>query len=241
MRLASSVVESMRDSRTQLSIGDFQVHAMLELLDDLAQARWEGARYFSDTWWRSPRVYFAFVERSEPIQRVRARGRPGGDVQFTAVGVQPFFALSRQITPLDHEDVSSEQRQNRAGELRRFLGNVPIVSLEFGQFGRLPPGLQIQEGEWWIVGYQPGAQAQATVEIRFPGIDADVQDGGGMTLLTPITARWRRPLRDIFSLVHVPDANFEERPEGVPVASPAPDSPSAAIVDWAPSRGMREA
>lgn len=181
-------------------------------------------------------LYFAFVEDVETIPAGQRQYVASGDlageplagvdlehVRFSAILVDQFLALAPQVDPVDPDNAGFEQRSRRKEQLQRVLEGValPVFDLFIHPDAKAALGIEPAFGDWYLLGY-----ASASDEEGFSIYVTDPEDGERPTttradlgLLAQAPEFLQNRLRDIFSLVHIPDADFGEieRGDGTPV------------------------
>jgi hypothetical protein len=129
--------------------------------------------------------------------------------------------------------VTLEQRRRRGDQLRARLEGVglPVLDILIHRRHEDLWRLRLASSSWWVVGVSGGPLSEADMKVFITDPDgiSTQADQARLLLLTPVPDPSRGRLRDIFSLVHVPDADFgtTERNEG----SPAPIPPPASLDD----------
>ena len=217
---------------------EYAAAAQILLFHDLVQQQVTRQGYFTPDWWAQPLLYFAFLESGERTAYAAPERHAGRFLQFSCVPVDGFFIIDQGVTPLVHADVSAEQRRTRAAELTPLLAeaNLPQVQMLLLD-DRLPRSVnfRLPLGSWWVLGTRPDPIAGFDLELEIASDTEAEPLPGGLTLLTRAPPRWQGALSDIFSLVHIPDARFDERENymSVPVV-PTPSAPDfVATVDAA--------
>lgn len=146
-----------------------------------------------------------------------------------------FFDEMKEIVGLAGDGLlSGGARQQRRAALRNAFRRFPIPVVDMFWAGDDPVARSRRERtmrlhHWFQLDVTPGEAEGAREPIFMGEPDAgrlpepDFQSGRlfGFRALSP---REEEPLRDIFSLAHVPDADFNEGPEGASGAPPPDDS-----------------
>lgn len=214
------------------------------------QLRGSGRGYFSPTLSQDDAVlYFAFVEEVETIppgQRIYgATGLPIETptsavelehIRFSAILVDRFLPLTVQIDPVDPDNVQPEQRVRRKEQLQEAMHGIalPILDLFLPPNAKDALGIAPAFGDWCLLG-NTASPDDEDLSIYV----TDPEDGErpttlrtGLRVLAQAPEFWQNRLRDIFSLVHIPDADFDEneRDDGAPLPSP-PIFPSSGQAD----------
>lgn len=214
------------------------------------QLRGSGQGYFSPRLRDDDAVlYFAFVEEVETIppgQRIYgATGLPIETplsavelehVRFSAILLERFLPLTVQIDPVDPDNVQPEQRVRRKEQLQEALHGIalPILDLYLSPDAKDVLGIAPAFGDWCLLGYTASPDDEdLSIYVTDP------EDGErpttlrtGLRMLAQAPEFWQNRLRDIFSLVHIPDADFDEneRDDGAPLPNP-PIFPSSGQAD----------
>lgn len=190
-------------------------------------------------------TFFIFVEESGPVAPEGLTGpddRPfDADVHFEAVSMRSwrirasgidakkFLVSAAEFEELDHDDVSGDQRLRRRDQLNALYGEqpLPIFDLYFGDKDKNYQFLRaiVVPGAWyWIVVRRRSiGDPGLPIFIGAPELAAGAFMPGTLEFLEAVPLLIEYRLRDIFSLIHVPDAAFGEESggEGEPL-TPAP-------------------
>lgn len=207
---------------------------------DFDVLRRAGRGYFSPALSDDSEMYFAFVEEVETIpadQRVYASsglqiGTPASGVEldhvrFSAILVDRFLPLAGQIDPVDPDNAGPEQRVRRKEQLRDALEGValPVLDLFIDPDARRALGIELAFGDWCLLGLDsPPDDEGFLIYVTDPDDgERPTMTRGGLSLVAQAPEFWKNRLRDIFSLVHIPDADFDETERGG--GNPVPNTP----------------
>lgn len=193
-------------------------------------------------------LYFAFVEEVEKIPagrgfyiadgtlvRASTAQMETGHTRFSAILLNDFFGLMERITPLDPRNVTAAARARRRQQLSDGLSDVylPILDMLVGEEAQVRLDIAPEVGDWCVVG-----MSAETVDDGISLYMTNPEEGespppqpAGLSLLVRASEPWQIVLRDIFSLVHIPDADFGET-EGED-GTPAPSPPNAPLIEQA--------
>lgn len=228
-------LHSMRErapSTWEQTLFDLELSQLLEI----------GPGYISPRQSEDRVLYFAFVEDVEIVPAGQRQyvasgdlaGDPLGDVElehvrFSAILVDRFLALAPLVDPVDPDNAGFEQRSRRKEQLQGVLEGValPVFDLFIHPDAKTALGIEPAFGDWCLLGY-----ASASDDEGISLYVTDPDDGerptttrADLSLLAQAPEFWQNRLRDIFSLVHIPDADFGEIERGD--GSPVPNNPIA--------------
>ncbi|HUR39736.1 MAG TPA: hypothetical protein VM240_01060 [Verrucomicrobiae bacterium] len=231
------------------TFGEGESHS-LEI--DLVLSTLDGSGFSASGPTEMSRLYFAFVEDVELVPARHAIYGPDGlpisghvmhrglrHLRFAGLLAGDFLQLVARINAVDPDSVTPTQRQIRGGQLRRFLTDTPLPILEFfiDPESKELAGMEIAFGNWCVLGMDDSATNEdVIVRVVDPDADEPALEQGGLKLLAPAPGFWRERLLDIFSLVHVPDADFEtdELIGGTPANIPPMAPPAGKSDEVAP-------
>lgn len=163
-------------------------------------------------------------------------------IRASGIDAEKFHESLPFFEALDHDNVTDGQRSQRRDNLNEAFGEqpLPIFDLYLGrddtnyQFLRdiVAPG-----GWYWIViRKRSEGDAGLPIFVGAPELPAGPYLPGTLEFLeiVPLAIEYR--LRDIFSLVHISDAEFGEEAGGE--GEPAPPEPDVGpeLEKWQPSR-----
>lgn len=199
-------------------ISDMDLHKLRARMEAaLYSHRPSGARWASIATW-----YFAFVEDVSLISAGRSAYGPNGShllgpwssgsmrhVRFSAILCEDFFDSASHIDELGSDAVPLELRRRRGEQLREHLSDTPLPIFDLLS-SRADWRFQPPLGTWWLVGLAPGEASQELVLFVTDDRGGERLDPTRATLLgiSVVPAAWGRRLRDVFSLAHIPDADF---------------------------------
>ncbi|MBF0851645.1 hypothetical protein HKD27_12070 [Gluconobacter sp. R75690] len=187
--------------------------------------------------------YFVFIEEIGPINPegiMRPDERPFGDnilnetlrdrswrIRASGIKTQDFYENMSEFEVLDHDNVTDDQRRRRKNHLNELFGvtTLPIVDIYLGsedaflQYSRD----NINPGAWYFVGVGQPSDIGIPVFIGAAELPSDLYIDGSLLLFMDIIPGVESRLRDIFSLVHIPDADFGEDTGGS--TEPLPPEP----------------
>ncbi len=203
-------------------------------------------------------AFFVFVEESGPVAPEGLVGpddRPfDTEVHFEAVSMRSwrirasgidavkFLVSSADFEELDHDDVSGDQRLRRRDQLNVSYSEqpLPIFDLYVGEKDRDYQFLRliIVPGAWCLIVVRKRSEGDAGLPIFIgaPELAVGVFMPGTLEFLEAVPLSIEYRLRDIFSLIHVSDAEFGEETSGE--GEPLPMDPSDGREDdeWAPEQ-----
>ena len=185
--------------------------------------------------------YFVFMEEAisvavegllrpdgEPISRETALGKRPWRFRSSGIQVWKFLEVIDRIEPLDHDNVTDDQRRRRRTQLIEQLGvePLPLFDLYADEEDESLPFLRgsLIPGAWYWI----GVRRRITEDGRLPVFvgAAELAPGpylpGALEFLEAVPPYLEYRLRDIFSLVHVSDFGSEEAGGE---AAPPPDTP----------------
>lgn len=193
-------------------------------------------------------LYFAFVEEVETIPagqgffiaddtlvRASTAQMETRHTRFSAILLNDFFGLTEWITPLEPRNVTAAARARRRQQLSDGLSDIslPILDMLVGEDAQMRLGIAPALGDWCVLG-----MSSEFVDDGISLYMTNPEEGespapqpAGLSLLVQAPDPWQIALRDIFSLVHVPDADFGET-EGED-GTPAPRPPNAPLIEQA--------
>jgi len=257
--LSALMVERRARNQAKEAVGQ---SAQTALETDLGLQHRLGEGYFRQDWRESPKRYFAFVEDVESIlPGTIAYGlddrpldsAPGHvslrHVRFSAILTDQFFPIAERIEPINPSRVTLEDRRRRGDQLRETLEDVPlpVLDLFIHPERREMSDVRPAFGNWWVLGlsFDQPSDGDIGVYVTDPEESERPTIRGVLSLLAPASAFWQARLRDIFSLVHIPDADFgtTDRNEGSPAPTPplAPRMEEAAQAEETPTAEARAA
>ena len=214
----------------------------------LGRYAWYDPRHFPD--FIRKNEYFVFVEdvalvSSESL--LRPDGLPiSGDTylgsrpwRFRASGIRAreFLDVMERIDEVDHDTVTDGQRRFRREQLIEELGPVelPLFDIYVDDSDEDLPFLRssLVPGAWYWIGVQQRFEGDESLAV-FVGAE-ELAPGpylpGSLAFLEAVPLYIEYRLRDIFSLVHVPDLGLEEA--GGEVAPPPGDPHDGAkVAEW---------
>ncbi|WP_448664134.1 hypothetical protein ACG3SL_05495 [Sphingomonas sp. CJ20] len=198
---------------------------------------------------RSPRIltYLAYLEEMAtmyPDTAVDAPGlgalrpRPtllaGKFVRARFSGIRAsLFDEMKEVVGLSPDGIrSADQRRQRRAALQEAFKRFPVPVIDLFWSGDDPAARSRRERtmrlhHWFQLDLSPGGvqDAREPVFMGEPdaGRPAEPEFESGQLLSLRALSQWEEePLRDIFSLAYVPDADLDEGPEG-PTGAPPPD------------------
>lgn len=202
----------------RLGISDMDLHKLWAWVEEVPDSH----RPFG-AWWASIATwYFAFVEDVSLISTGRSAYGPNGShllgprssgslrhVRFSAILCEDFFDSSRHIDELGSDAVPLNLRLRRREQLREHLGNTPLPILDLLS-SRANWRFQPPLGTWWLVGLASGEDSQELSLFVTDDRGGERPETTRATLrgISFVPAAWERRLRDVFSLAHIPDAEF---------------------------------
>lgn len=173
--------------------------------------------------------YFVFVEESisvtfegllrpdgEPISRETALGKRPWRFRSSGIQVRKFLDVIDRIEPLDHDNVTADQRRRRRTQLIEQLGDepLPLFDLYADEENEILPFLRgsIAAGGWYWIGVRRRVAEDDRLPV-FVGA-TELPPGpympGALEFLEAVPPYLEYRLRDIFSLVHVSDFGSDE-------------------------------
>lgn len=197
-----------------------------------------GQGFFRQGWNDSSEIFFAFVEDCDLVTPGHAvYGIDGqildcsiGDVhhyhlRFSAIRATDFFPISSSIRPVDPDTITAEGRRERREALVQNLEGVslPVIDVFISVDSVAMPAPPPVFGNWWVLGVILESTIDRDYEVHFNNPDDDVPTRRyPLMMMAPAPDFWNSRLRDVFSLVHIPDADFgtNQRDEGAPAALP---------------------
>lgn len=205
------------------------------------------------------RHYFAYIEEIEAISPRHTYVGPADDpmelslfrqfeprpwpinIRFSGIEAETFSALMDQFEPLDPNDATLEQRRQRRHDIVRLLSHVDLPIFQ----AIIPANDSIwlrlreywREGHWCRLNMLPRQQAEGPryLFMAVPEHGEQTSQPLQLTSIASIDEYHLRRLEDIFSLVHLPDADF--RGEATPGANHPPTPPprgDTVIPPWSP-------
>lgn len=194
-----------------------------------------------DYWFRGD-VFFAFVEENGELPNTGAGEVPKAflaeigerpiRVRVSAVRAWDFLEIMDRFEVLDPATVTDDQRDTRRDLLRETLDRVPLPLIDViaPSEGLASVWLRpMARTATWVM-IVLNVDAPADESLRALIVDPDEAGGepratrmSGLTIV-PIPIELR--LKDIFSLIHLHDADFDHREGGaMPSIAPPPDGP----------------
>lgn len=175
---------------------------------------------------RERETYFVYIEEAHVLtqpdgarldgplgESVRRPDETHTRIRTAGVRALPFVDLMHVVTPLGAE-ISRVERERRGAELRELLRELPVVLIDLllSRYWADQPWAQLlAPGTWHVLGVSYGSHRPDSVQVLVGD-----PDGARDTESRPASAEFMLPpipelelrLRDIFSLKHVPDADF---------------------------------
>ena len=187
--------------------------------------------------------YFAFVEEVASPNNPDAFEGPDGErralpegaghkpVRFRLAGVQTraFIDIIERFEELDPDTVSAEQRSRRSVMLNELVRPLPIplIDVFVPSEGDELVWLRslLRPGSWHAILIVEGGSSTGgpSVLVGAPELPLDDSYDGRISLIGPVPLQYLRRLKDIFSLIHISDADFGIEGEGG--AEPTPPEP----------------
>ncbi|MBS1086678.1 hypothetical protein [Gluconobacter sphaericus] len=188
-------------------------------------------------------MYYVFVEEAGPINPegiLRPDERPFDDniinetlrdrswrVRASGIKVKEFNQNVSRFDVLDHDNVTDDQRGQRKAHLNEVFGGATLPILDT-YIGPKDEGYQyyrniINLGAWYVLFVGQTSDIEIPIFIGSPELSADLYIQGSLLLFDAVPLPIEYQLRDIFSLVHIPDADFGEDTGGSP--EPLPPEP----------------
>lgn len=168
------------------------------------------------------RLYFAFVEDTGQIRGRRSAFGPNGrvlmsteevgpllQIRFSAILCEHLFEGEDRIDSAGSTPPADSWRQNRLEQLREQFGRTPIPVIDL--VAPLRWRLRADVGTWWVMGVGSTQRAWESASLFFSGeqeAELEQEQPASLEILTPVPPYWGVRLRDIFSLEHIPDADF---------------------------------
>lgn len=154
--------------------------------------------------------------RGERLWRFRASG----------IDVGRFLDVMDRFETLDHDTVTADQRAHRRDQLIEHFGGRPLPLFDLyvnDEREELPFLLAaLVPGTWYfvVVEQRDDDDARLPIFVGAPGLDPGPYRPGSLQMLDAVPPYIEYRLRDIFSLVHVPDAGLERVGGATPPHSP---------------------
>jgi hypothetical protein len=152
--------------------------------------------------------------------------------RFSGIRASLFDEMKEIVGPARDGILTADKGQQRRAALQDAFRRFPIPVIDLFWSGDDVAARRRRERtmrlhHWFQLDLSPGAaeSAREPVFLGEPdaGRPADQEFESGQLLgLRALSSDEEEPLRDIFSLAHVPDADFDEGPEG-PAGGPPPD------------------
>ncbi|UYY57163.1 hypothetical protein [Sphingomonas sp. S2-65] len=152
--------------------------------------------------------------------------------RFSGIRASLFDEMKDAVGLARDGVLSAYQRQQRRTALQEAFQRFPIPVIDLFWSGDDAAARSRRERtmrlhHWFQLELLPGAAEGAREPVFMGEPDAGRPaepefEAGQLLGLRALSAREEEPLRDIFSLAHVPDADFDEGPEG-PTGAPPPD------------------
>jgi hypothetical protein len=166
--------------------------------------------------------------------------------RFRASGVASgqFLDVMGGFEPLDHDTVTDDQRVQRRNQLVEAFGRrpLPLFDLYVMNGHDELPFLQamLVPGTWYFITVDRRADAdeRLAIFVGAPDLDPGPYAPGSLDLLEAVPPFIEYRLRDVFSLVHVPDAGMERTGGATPPHSP--DDPMDGFSPAEPFFKLRE-
>ena len=198
---------------------------------------------------RSPRIltYLAYLEEMATMYPDTAVAAPGLGVlrprptllagkfvraRFSGIRASLFDEMKEIVGLSPHGIRSADQRRQRRAALRDAFKRFPVPVIDLFWSGDDPAARSRRERtmrlhHWFQLDLSAGdvLDAREPVFIGEPEVGRPPEpefESGRLLGLRALSQHEEEPLRDIFSLAHVPDANLDEGPEG-PTGAPPPD------------------
>jgi len=183
------------------------------------------------SWGFEPRDgdYFVFAEDAgpvlaegaigpdeRPITIPDAQGKEPWRIRSGGIRVITFLGIMNRFRPLDHEDVGALERSRRRDELLQNLEGVPLplLDLYLSRDDHVLPFFDatLTPGSWHIMGVRSRRLEDWRLPVFVGAADLPPTDyrPGALEFLAAVPPYLYSRLRDIFSLVHVPDAGIED-------------------------------
>ena len=197
----------------------------------------EGTSRFPPTW----RLY---GPEGEPID---INWPPDADrileVRLCGFSASGFLEMMDDFEDLSERTPTPDERARRRQMLGQLFSNrsTPMLHayLPYWHPIRLLWGGLFRAGQWWEVELNPAipGESEANVFIDSP-LEPDGENGPlTLTSIAMVPREIERRLRDVFSLAHVPDADFTDEEGGAGPESPEPpDGRPPTIADPGPSK-----
>lgn len=166
------------------------------------------------------------------VPRPAILGRKFVRARFSGIRASLFDEMKEVVGLAGDGLLSGGARQQRRSALRDGFRRFPIPIIDLFWAGDDPVARSRRERtmrlhHWFQLAVTPG-EAEGAREPIFMGEPEAGRpaepnfESGRLIGLRALSPREEEPLRDIFSLAHVPDADFDEGPEG-PSGAPPPD------------------
>lgn len=156
-------------------------------------------------------------------------------IRTSGVLIADFHDIEGRFEELDPENILDEQRIRRRADLLEHLADIPLPILDLYMRPGHPDLRTVQtmltHGSWHIIGIssKPLLNDECPVLIGAPEIEEDPYLFSFLAYLGAVPANVEVRLRDIFSLAHIADANFEA--EGGDIEDLPPDDPHGGDAD----------
>lgn len=153
--------------------------------------------------------------------------------RFSGIRAALFDEMKEVVGLFRGEAMSAAQRRQRRVALRAAFERHPIPVIDLFWSGANPVAQRRRERtmrlhHWFELDLSPGEAERAPEPVFMGEPDAGrpfeaAFESGRLVGIRALAPQEEEPLRDIFSLIHVPDADFGEDPGG-PSTTPPPDS-----------------
>ncbi|MEG3087427.1 hypothetical protein [Sphingomonas sp. PB4P5] len=188
------------------------------------------------------------------VPRPAILGRKFVRARFSGIRASLFDEMKEIVGLASDGLLSDGARQQRRAALRDAFKRFPIPIVDLFWAGDDPVARNRRERtmrlhHWFQLEVTPGEAEGAREPIFMGEPDAGRPaepgfESGQLFGLRALSPQEEEPLRDIFSLAHVPDADFDEGPEGSSGAPPpddsdGPEDASVAVV-WSEEREANE-
>lgn len=151
--------------------------------------------------------------------------------RFSGIRATLFEEMMEVVGLFRGEEISAGQRRQRRAALREAFQRYPIPVIDLFWSAGDPAARERRRTmrlHHWFELHVSSGEAERAIEPVFMG-EPDAErpaeaefESGRLIGLRALSPREEEPLRDIFSLIHVPDADFGEDPEGSS-GTPPPD------------------
>ncbi len=159
-------------------------------------------------------------------------GRKFVRARFSGIRASLFEEM-KEVVGLSPDGVrSANRRRQRRAALQEAFKRFPVPVIDLFWSADDPAARSRRERtmrlhHWFQLNLSPGGvlDAREPVFIGEPDAERPAEpefESGRLLILRALSQREEEPLRDIFSLAHVPDADLDEAPEG-PTGAPPPD------------------